>query len=72
MILNQNHLDQRMSVDVQQQELDRISQASEGDVLFTAFANPNESIDTLLHMSGISYITLYFPETRTIQYVKES
>lgn len=56
MILNTEHLNQRMSVDVQQQEIARIQNAEKGSVLFTATTKQNtDVIDTLLHKSGVSY-----------------
>ncbi len=56
MILNTTHLNQRMSVDDQNKEIERIKNANVGDILFTASTRSNtDVIDTLLHKSGVHY-----------------
>lgn len=56
MILNSTHLNQRLSVDDQNKEIERIKEAPVGAILFsipTYF--DTDVIDTLLHKSGVHY-----------------
>lgn len=56
MILNSTHLNQRLSVDDQNKEIERIKNAPVGEILFTAATYSNtDIIDTLLHLSGVRY-----------------
>lgn len=56
MILNSTHLNQRLSVDDQNKEIERIKNAPVGEVLFTtATCSNTDVIDTLLHLSGVRY-----------------
>ena len=56
MIINSTHLSQRLSVDDQQKEIERIKNAPVGEVLFTVSTWSNtDVIDTLLHLSGVQY-----------------
>lgn len=56
MILNTMHLNQRLSVDDQKKEFERIKNAPVGTILFTIASCANSDIvDTLLHRSGVQY-----------------
>ena len=56
MILNQKHLDERMPKKDQAREIERIKDASYGTELFSVPTNSNtDVIDTLLHVSQVSY-----------------
>ena len=56
MILNTMHLNQRLSVDNQKKEIERIKNAPSGTVLFTASTCGNtDVIETLLYRSGVQF-----------------
>lgn len=56
MILNEKNLNQRMSVDDQKKEIERIQKAHAGEVLFTVSTCSNHDvIETLLYQSGVQY-----------------
>lgn len=56
MILNTTHLNERMSVDIQTREIERIKSAPYGTELYSVPTDSNtDVIDTLLHLSKVSY-----------------
>ena len=56
MILNQEHLNQRMSVDNQKKEIQRIKNAAPRTVLYTVSTCSNtDVIETLFHRAGVMY-----------------
>jgi len=71
MSINQLNKDQRISVDALTNELHRIRNSKDGEVLFTGTVTPNSSILALLYMSGVQFISCYYPDTHTVQYVRE-
>lgn len=71
MTIHQINTDSRLSVDALMNELHRIRTAKDGDVLFTDSINPNSSIRAILFMSGVQFVSCYYPDTHTVQYVRE-
>lgn len=77
--------DPRMPVGIQAQEVDRLHNACAGAVLFTGkfypknltdsqekvSVHPHDEIKSLLSRIGVQFITCYFPESHTVQFVKE-
>ena len=76
----------RMPVGIQAQEVERLHNATIGAVLFTGqfypknltdsqenvSVHPNDEIKDLLSRIGVQFITCYFPESHTVQFVKEA
>lgn len=71
MILNTLNLNQRLSVDDQNKEIERIKNASIGTILFTSsIYSTTDVIETLLYKSGIGY-TMHIKDY-TVGYCKEA
>ena len=71
MIINTLHLNQRLSVDDQNKEIERIKNAPVGTILFTAATCGNtDVIDTLLHKSGVRFTERV--ANYTVEYCKEA
>jgi len=70
MILNRQHLDQRMPVGIQEAEVLRIKNAAANEVLFTHHGTLDDVSATLLFMSGVRYLERYDPNTRKVEAYK--
>lgn len=86
MNIRQNTVDPKMPVGIHSQEATRLLNANAGAVLFTGKfypknitdkkeeqpVQPNDEIKALLKRIGVQFITCYFPESHTVQFVKEA
>lgn len=58
MVVTKKHLEKFVSVETQEQEIKRLKAAPSGAVLYEGTVKQcSDIIDTLIHMSGISYYT---------------
>ena len=55
-VVSDKRMDQWISIDVQNEEIERLKNAEVGEVIFTTTTKQNSDIiDTLIHKSGIQY-----------------